>query len=167
MNHETTLDELIEQLEGIRECGVDGETPMRILIQPNYPLQLTLGNLGVLPSERKLVQQREALNECAVRNNIPVTEMDGPEDQPPYADEVKVIYLTTGEHPYDDSPYGPSFGILQDPGEIEEDPDLERDDADVNISCDQGHYVEDDHLSRAEREDRRYEMKFGADAGAD
>ncbi len=203
-----TVEEMIEALEGLVEQGVDPATELRLLHQRNYPLQFLVDGLGVLPSERKMVQQREALNEVAVRNNINVTDLDEPEKQAPYADEVKVVYIVEGSHPYSpESPYGPSFDEMMDPGEVEEDPDLEEvgpghpdydesdepyDDEDdpigeemavegmpefgdtpqgqrydAGVSCDQGHYIEDDHLSRAAQEDRRYEMKFGADAGAD
>lgn len=147
----TTLDDLIETLEGIRDAGVDGDTEMRILIQPNYPLQFTLGNIGVLPSERKVAAAREELNKWAAQTNQHVSDLDDTSgEQVPFADEVKVIYLTTGGHP-DDNPYGPSFGRMMDVGEIEQDPDLDRDSEE-----------EPDDEPRHAREDRRYEMKFGA-----
>ncbi len=121
-----TVEEMIEALEGLVEQGVDPATELRLLHQRNYPLQFLVDGLGVLPSERKMVQQREALNEVAVRNNIDVTDLDEPEKQAPYADEVKVVYIVEGSHPYSpESPYGPSFDEMMDPGEVEEDPDLE------------------------------------------
>ena len=83
-----TVNEMIERLQEVAEDGF-GECELRLAFQPRWALQFEIGGIAVPDGESR--------------------GMGEPDEEPD--DAAKVVYITEGDHPRDDSPYALDWAI--------------------------------------------------------
>jgi hypothetical protein len=83
-----TVNEMIERLQEVAEDGF-GECELRLALQPRWALQFTIGGIAVPDDDSR--------------------GMGEPDEEPD--DAGKVVYITEGDHPKDDSPYAPAWAF--------------------------------------------------------
>ena len=83
-----TVNEMIERLQEAADDGF-GECEVRLAFQPSWPLQFQVGGVATPDDESRAA--------------------DDPDEEPD--DASRVVYITEGSHPRDDSPYAPAWAF--------------------------------------------------------
>ena len=103
--HQMLLSELRERLEELED--LDGDTPVYIGHQPNWPLALNVA--GIIHFQDQEIECPDHEGYLLEHDQDCLNNYEDPDGELPFDDDRRALWIVGGEHPYDRSPYAPRF----------------------------------------------------------